>query len=420
MDRKYYRLLEKYDKEDNKRIFWIAGCPCVGKSFLVLDYIRKNYQNYFYIDFKNNIEFQNKVYDLNTLCSYFSIDEINLYNIPVIIDNVTDISFLSSISTDLEGFPKLFFTCNKAIDNNNFPQTALCCRINVYPLSFNEFLVATKHEWYSEIIRGHIESRKKIPEMIHQELLDLFDIYLSTGGMPEIIEEYIKFENTAILGSMKSHLSDSVDAEIKRSSQPEVKISGIISAVKSIYHKKNRKFMYSEIRKGLSEKQYGDCVDYLVNSRYLYKINRVDHDKHIITKDFRLYFYDFGIFNRTGTDIITANLEAGNNSLIENYIIQCLTESDIRTFYFESGTGAVVDFVIENNDKLIPIDVKLPGFKRSISVQNFSDSFRSPFIIRLGSENLTISETGEYNNSLQNELIIPIYALEDVCNSILT
>lgn len=408
MERIEYKALEKADKEEGKRLFWIDGCSNVGKSFLVLEYVRKNYDNYFYIDYRSNTDFQKTVIDIASLAEYFSISEIDLFSVPVIIDNITDTKLLHSLLADAYKCPKVFFTNNSSIKYQELPSDNLISIIHLFPFTFKEFLWATGHEWYSDIIKGHLENRKKIPDMIHNELLDLFDIYFSTGGMPEIIEEYLKFENSACLGSRKKHLKDAVYASVLECEQPEIKIAGIISAANNIYLKKNRKFMYSEIRKGLSEKLYSECVDTLVNRNYFYKINRINDNSEEITKDFRLYFFDFGLYNNSGSNVLKNNLEAAPSSIIENYLAQCMAQLMKKTYYYESGKGAVVDFIIELNNKLVPIDIKLDQFKRSISAANYASKFSSPYILKIGTENCNFDIKSE-----KKGISIPIYALEE-------
>ncbi|MBO4781442.1 MAG: hypothetical protein J5522_03510, partial [Lachnospiraceae bacterium] len=213
MRRKVQSALEKADKQENKRSFVIYGMKYTGKTYAVLDYVKQNYDEYLYIDAKHNESFlfyleskigetlsksgikqDNKTeienaYSINAVnlfSEYFNIDPEYLVNIPIILDELPLSIIEAGVFDGYNGLLKLFII-TEAESSARKIATIVNAEEAVFqmlPMDFGEFLIANDREWYEEVITGHVQSKRKIPDMIHEELLDLFGLYEQIGGCP--------------------------------------------------------------------------------------------------------------------------------------------------------------------------------------------------------------------------------------------
>ena len=114
------------------------------------------------------------------------------------------------------------------------------------PMDFGEFLTATDHEWYDEVISGHISNKRKIPDMIHEELMDLFGLYESLGSMPEIINEYIMQGTAENIRRSQQKVRDAIlyrtilDCPLEHVKN---RIQNVWDAMEKVLQKDNHKFM---------------------------------------------------------------------------------------------------------------------------------------------------------------------------------
>lgn len=426
--RKAEEALNKFDIENQKSLLIAEGGCGVGKTILITDHVRKNYEGCLYIDVRADssfISFASNNTDKSLkmlLYAFFNIETDSELFIPIIIDNFDSdrnigrliYDYINELPTIKEAVPKLFLTCNyfdkaliKVDDYRSYLE-----HIILFPMTFEEFLIALEHEWYAEIIRGHFISRRKIPDMLHRELLDLFEIYLNTGGMPAVIEEYIRLENTRFLTGKRKAIFDLFRCNAGRlccttDEYTSVQSEGIIDAVATTFIKKNRKFMYTTIRRGITEKMYRGCIDYLCRNHYLIKQNRILTVDNEITADngsMRLYFNDFGLINNTANEILFSLTTEPiyKKALIENYIIQMLHANGIQSYYWESGTGASLDFCILSKNQVIPVEIKLPEFRNAVSISNYIKNNNTELCIKISLNNYSFNEK-QWN--------IPIYSV---------
>lgn len=422
MNRKTKDIIRKVDKEDGNRLIIVWGMKCVGKTYAVLDYVKSEYEEYLYIDAAHDQSFIEyaKIYagcGINELLSgFFKIEEEYLVNIPIILDELSmemieNISFegyngslkLFVIFSDKNRADRLYskITDDEASKTENQENI-----IHITPMNFGDFLVALGKEWYDEVITGHLMSRRKLPEMIHEELLDLYDLYLQIGGMPEIVEEYLKTGSLENIRERQQLLKAALWSTFSRknidpqvSDVTETKILGVLDAVEKILEKDNHKFMYSAIRDGVTKKQYAGTVEYLLKCDTLFslskltpKVTKAKSSKQTVDKEtgsidiqenneFRLYNSDFSMYDRPY-----------GLKLAESSVLQGIKSSGVNTFYWESGTGAELACVLENNGKYTPVDIHINGKGRGRSVSAFQKEFGCRQTIRLTEENCRFEE----------------------------
>lgn len=410
MKRKAYDKLQQLDKLENKACIVIEGGVGVGKTSLLFEYVKTNYETSIYLDAADRPDFRafiasaDKQQPLKSIIfRYLDIDETADIMIPVIIDNADAskelIGLLDSLQSPIN--MKLFLSVNYFYPFKDKDEIAV---LKLYPLDFEEFLAALNHDWYAEVIRGHFENRKKIPDMIHNELLDLFEVYMNTGGMPAVVNEYIRYDSISYLGGIKKCTKDSIlksvydCCELEESTNINQSAArGIVDAVLKTYHKKNRKFMYTLIRKGVTDKMYRECVDFLCREGILLMQHRLVVAEDGLMPDdnsFRLYCSDTGLVNMDRHEYVLMEdaAEEFDKALVENFLILEFRSKGIESGYWESGTGASVDFCIKSDFGYIPLQIKMPGFKNSVSSMNFYNKMHSKLLIKINTGNYSFTD----------------------------
>lgn len=397
MNRKIKDIIRRADKEEGNRLIMVWGMKCVGKTYAVLDYVKSEYEEYLYIDAANDQNFleyakTNAGCRINELLSgFFKIEEEYLVNIPIILDELCT-ETIDNISFDRYNVNlKLFviFSDKMRVDQLE-GKIAKNSIIHIKPMNFGDFLAALGKEWYDEVITGHMMSRRKLPEMIHEELLDLYDLYMQTGGMPEIVEEYLKTgslenirERQQLLKAALWSIFGRLDIKQKICDITETKIRGVLDAVEKILEKENHKFMYSAIRDGVTKKQYAGTVEYLLSCEALIEVSRLSHSET------RLYYSDFSMYDRPY-----------GLKLAESSVLQGIKSSGVNTYYWESGTGAELSCVVEHDGKYTPVDIHINGKGRGRSISAFCREFGCSRIIRLTEENCRFED---------NVMSLPVY-----------
>ena len=257
----------------------------------------------------------------------------------------------------------------------------------MYPMDFGEFLTALDKEWYDEVITGHIQSKRKIPDMIHEELMDLFGLYESLGGMPEVINEYIM---SGSADNIRRRQQMTKDAIIYRTildcpiDAVRNRIQNIWDAMEAVLLKDNRKFMYSAVRDGATRREYAPVIDHLIDLGVLIRVTETGED------GFRLYSGDIGLYEKKTPIVIR-----------ESLIIQNIISSGTDVHYWESGKGASVSIIADIRGKQTPVELKVSGKSNLRSVKSYMNENGIEKYISLQDEN--VKETG-------SGPVVPLYA----------
>ena len=417
MNRKVQGVIKKYDNEQGKRLIVLWGMKGTGKTYSVLEHVKKTYEEYLYIDAYGDLRFRKACTKSTESCSeelmtgFFGIDEEYLVNIPIIIDE-PEIEMVKTLFSSYSKRLKLFvITSDKCIAEtilgltgedagkclSNGPETdgSFYAFIHMIPMNFGDFLIAMGKEWYEEVITGHLLSKRKLPGMIHEELLDLYDLYLQTGGMPEIVAEYLEFGSVENVRERQRLLNIALRGMIYDEDDTKaVRTKGFLEAVEKVLEKDNHKFMYSAIRDGVSRKDYEDVLSNLESKEFLIKIPRLNSKKD----DFRLYLADTCLYGHNGRKTESEN---ATWKIMESAVLQNVVSSGIKTYYWETGAGAGLDCVIEKDGRYVPVDIHMLGKGRSRSLGAFKKDYGCDFSLKLTEENCRFEE---------KTILLPIYA----------
>ena len=431
MKRKLITKLLEWKESSDSRPILLTGARSVGKTYLVYDFARSFYTEYIYI----NVETDPFLYGLLLqhnpsqieagLKDYFHLSGSS-GPILLILDEIT-------VQPDLTRILKLLASCNirfqiiiiSSHSVVSLPNDKDFYQLCLFPLDFEEFLVATGNEWYIEVITVHFKNNSKIPEIVHQELLTLFDLYLGIGGMPLAINEFLGTNSVYNVSEqhrilVNSFISDTYNRNMEGDF---LKINQVFNTIGRQLMKENRKFQYKLIRKGATQAQYSDALWYIQNSGYgmcCYKLPEESEKlpfspaflSELLTEvqnnetgriSFKLYMFDTGILSsvlKTSHGLLD---DQNRKGLLENYVAQSLASRGYPLLFWESGSQAKIDFIISKDNKLLPIEVRTTDNTRSRNVSIFRMQF--PDI----TESIKISTRNfEFTNHVK---YVPVYAV---------
>ncbi len=431
MKRKLITKLLEWKESSDSRPILLTGARSVGKTYLVYDFARSFYTEYVYI----NVETDPFLYGLmlkhnpsqveDGLKDYFHLSGSSgpvlliLDEITVQPDLIRILKLLADCSTR---FQIIIISSHRVVSLTNDKDFYQLC---LFPLDFEEFLIATGNEWYIEVITVHFKNNSKIPEIVHQELLTLFDLYLEIGGMPLAVNEYLG--TNSVYNVSEQHrilVSSFISDTYKRNMEGDfLKISQVFNTIDRQLMKENRKFQYKLIRKGATQAQYFDALWYIQNSGYgmcCYKIpeesEKLPYSPAFISElltevqnnetgriSFKLYMFDTGILSSVLKTSHGQLDEQNRKGLLENYVAQSLASRGYPLLFWESGSQAKIDFIISKDNKLLPIEVRTTDNTRSRNVSIFRKQF--PDI----TESVKISTRNfEFTNHVK---YVPVYAV---------
>lgn len=435
----------------------LTGAKGVGKTYLAYNFAKAFFEDIVYYNFK-------KDYDVLGQLLSFEIKEVSeessdespskriliLDEIPTtndiyktdkpLVSNDSDILKIINYVNTTKAFTHIIAISSTPITKEVEEHFSI---LPIYPLEFDEFLVATGNEWYIEVITTHFITNKKIPEIVHKELLALLTIYLQIGGMPAAINEYLNMASLINIHEQHNYLISYYHdySQINIGDSDSLKMKQVFDSIPLQLLKANKKFQYNLIRKGTTYGMYKEAIDRLEENHSIirsYKISSIqlenldgNFDKIFSMEknpaennsSFKLYFPDAGILYTKISECIMKNLidiknlkinsndlkgiVIGNNELIdrailENYIAQSL-QSKGRTFAFwESDSMAKVDFLIRKEEDLIPMELHWKNNTRSKSISVIKQIFNFPYSIKVSAKNYGFTNQVKY---------IPYYAV---------
>lgn len=284
----------------------------------------------------------------------------------------------------------------------------------LYPLRFDEFLQAMGQRHLVSLIREHYYSMEEMPDALHREILYWYDRYLFIGGMPAAINQYRERESLINVPEVQSLILNAYTADMAKytADSESTKIRNAFGSMPAQLAKENKKFQYKLIRKGATAGLFGDSIAWLVFSGVVLSCERVTRAQLplIAFRDisaFKLYMSDVGLlsaFNGIMPENIIRNelSEIYRGALTENYVAQTLKAGGYDLYYWTlDAPAAEVDFVIQKEGRILPVEVKSGEHVKSRGLKHFQKIAAPEKMIRLSRKNFGREE---------EILALPLYA----------
>ncbi|MDR2472707.1 MAG: AAA family ATPase [Tannerella sp.] len=431
-------LFRNVDKElliwkDNPRrkVLLLRGARQVGKSSAVR-HLAKQFKYYLEINFE---DVEEKIISLfepgvspQEICKKLSVAT----GVPIVVGET--LLFLDEIQRCLPALSKLRFFYEKMPDLHlvaagsllefaleEIPSFAVgrVTSLFMYPFSFEEFLYAMGKGMWAEAIQ-EASPGNPIFESVHKELLKLLKIFMLTGGMPEVVAEYVATENILDCQMIIASLLVSLRSDFAkyRKRIPATRINEVFD---SVAHQADGKFVYEHAAVGTGNKQVKQALDLLIMAGLAYPVthtssNGIPLGAEVNTKFKRMFLFDTGLFQHilglNLTDILFAEdfKSVNNGALAEVFVAHelvknssCYSPVSLYCWQRENRNGnAQVDFLIQKSDKILPIEVKAGNQGAMQSLHLFMKEKNSEYGIRTSLENFA-----EYDKIK----VYPLYAI---------
>ena len=429
MKRKFYDVLTNWDKSDGKMPLMVVGARQVGKTYIIDKYCKDNYKNYCYVN----------LFDDKRIIKYF--DELDTFNQKVEMLEETynihlkdkdTILFVDEVQESEKFIESLKLFCENGYTNIVCAGSLLGVKLKrlsasypvgkvyeekMYPMDFEEYLWAIGKERYIKYIeKSFIDNSECI---YHTELMEEFNRFLFLGGMPKIIQDYI--DNSQKLSevnkSLIANIINSYILDMKKytDDKENIRIERIYNNIPSQLAKENQKFVFAKLDKHDNRKRdYITAIDWLVSSLFVLPCYNITNPKYPLKvyydyDSYKLFLNDTGILcNLAGIssiDVLMNNDLDYKGILVENYVATELLKMGFDLGYWsrkdKTSGSSEVDFIIQNNSNIIPIEVKAGTDMKSKSLEIYNEKYKPTLIIKISAKNF---------GKKDNLKIIPLYA----------
>jgi uncharacterized protein len=434
MERSAYNKLADWKKSTNRKPLIVQGARQVGKTYLIKAFGKKEYSNFISLNFEQD----KKLHSLfeKSLSPDTITENISLYLGKQIIPEDTLLFFdeiqaapaaLTSLKYFYEEAPEFHIIAAGSLlgvsvgKENSFPVGKVNF-MNLYPMSFMEFLKASGEDLLEEKL-AKISYTNPLPEIVHNKLTDLLKMYLYLGGMPEVVGNYLENKNIEMVRVLQKEILQAYKKDFSKyaTKSQAIKTMEFWNVIPGQLAKENKKFMYAEIRKGARSAMFEQTTEWLrgaglINTVYNLTTPKKPLSAYTDYSKFKVYLHDVGLLgamlNITSDLIIEPDqlFKEFNGAFIENFVAQeLLFYGQEAQFYWTSRGEAEVDFIIESNKNIYPLEVKSGTNRNLKSLRSYADKYHPEKIFRLSPRNLIQSD--DFIN-------VPLYAVNVLMNFI--
>ena len=285
----------------------------------------------------------------------------------------------------------------------------------MYPLDFEEFLWAMGYEKLAEEIKRHYACDQAMPHALHQVAWELYQKYFIVGGMPAAVNTFIKTDSFLKVQVIQNDILNEYIADMAKYADTAtgIKIRACYDSIPAQLAKENTKFQYKVVQRGGTATIFGEAIEWLNQANITLKCQRLEHgfvpiSAYMDLINFKLYMGDIGILTlRTEIPLQTvlSPIETDNTfmgAMTENYVAQCFKANKYRLAYWQSEGKAEVDFVLQKEDTVVPVEVKKGRRNRSKSLGVFMEKYKAKYAIRISKKNFG------FENNIKS---VPLYAV---------
>lgn len=420
------RLLAWKGKTSNRLPLIVNGARQVGKTYILRKFGAEQFKNVVYINLETNLAVASYFSDNITperLLRYLEAstgERIIPGETLIILDEIQSCErALTSLKYFCEETPEYHIVAAGSLlgvainqQRYSFP-VGKVETITLYPLDFEEFLWARGKAVLCEEIRHAYETMEPLPEALHQEAIELYREYLLIGGMPACSNAFLNSGSFLDVPLVQNEILDNYIADMAKyaSNTDSVKIRACYNSIPAQLVKDNKKFQYKVVQKGGSAALFGASIEWLNLAGVVLKCQRINQAYEPIAvyadlSAFKLYMGDVGLLTmKSGISQQTVLSGEGNTfmgAVTENYVAQQLVAKGYDLYYWESGSTAELDFVLQKDNQIIGIEIKKGEHVRSRSLSVFINNYKPALSIRLSLKNF--GEKDKLNS-------IPLYAV---------
>ena len=425
--------LKKWKEKKNKKPLVIRGARQVGKTWLMKKFGETSYEQVVYISFDNNQQMKTlfdkdmRTERIITGIELYAGHKINTDETLLIFDEIQEVpKALTALKYFNENAPEYQIICAGSLlgvalhQGTSFPVGKVEF-MDLYPLSFMEFLRAMGKEQFVELIE---QSNFDMVTTFKQEYIDLLKYYNYVGGMPEVVANFSENLDFNEAREIQERILMAYEQDFSKHAPNEVipRIRMLWNSIPSQLTKENKKFIYGLIKEGARAKEYEMAMLWLIDCGLVHKVQRVTAPSlplkaYVDLKAFKLFMLDVGLLScmiRLNQSVLLNGNELFKEfkgALTEQYVLQqFMTIKHMDTYYWTNNRGsAEIDFLIDTGKKIIPVEVKAEINLKAKSLKSYFDKYNPQTSVR----------TTMLDYKKEEWLVnIPLYAIELLENDI--
>ena len=426
MERFIMKKLINWKNSKNRKPLILKGARQVGKTYILKQFGKENYEGIAYFNFDHD----ENLYNLfeNTKDPKRILEQLTFIYGKAILPEKTLIFFdeiqecpnaLNSLKYFQEEANQYHIVCAGSLlgirlSHTSFPVGKVEF-MNLYPMSFSEFLIADNCSNLVEYMKS-INNLEKISDIFFNMLEEKLKAYFIIGGMPEAVYSWVNDKDIEQVNWIQDNILKSYENDFSKHTQNSEsnKISLIWNSIPSQLAKENKKFLYQTIKEGARAREYENALNWLNDANLVYKVYNISkpdfplkayHDLSC----FKIYMNDIGLLRKMSN--LDSKIIAEGNKLFEefkgayteNYVLNMLNTTYENVPNYFTFDRHEIDFIIQTQNKIIPIEVKSNKSTNNTSLTRFNEKFKSDLSVRLSLNNLV--QDGKILN-------IPLFMIE--------
>lgn len=391
----------------------LQGARQVGKSWALKKFGQECYEDVVYINFdtmpgvKEDFKRTKEPHKLLKVLEMMAGRAISPSTTLIIFDEIQECNeALNSLKYFCEDAPEYSIVCagsllgvalNRA--GASFPVGKVDFMV-LYPVSFAEYLRVADEQLYHSY--EMIDEVMAVPEMIHQQLIDAYKMYLVLGGMPEAVSAYIDTRSWDEVKTVQNAILQSYSLDFAKhiNNKDIPRVFQVWSNLQDQLAREDKKFRYADIQKGARAREYEGAIEWLCLAGLVHRVSAIETPRLPLSaykksNAFKLYLNDVGLLGRK-FDLDYKTILMGDNLftefkgvMAENYVLQSLVRQlGNQHYYWTSGNKAEVEFVLQFEGKIVPIEVKADKNVTAKSLAYYRKSYAPPLSIRLSTLNM--------------------------------
>ncbi|MEI6602828.1 MAG: ATP-binding protein [Clostridia bacterium] len=427
MERKISKYLLDWKQSKERKPLILQGARQVGKTYSILEFGKENYDNIAYFNFESN-PFLHDLFE-ESLEPSVLIPGLSSISKQTIVSEKT-LVFFDEIQLCERALTSLKYFCEMAPayhvivagsllgvavnrEKFSFPVGKVDMK-TMYPLDIEEFMLAHgEKELVDEIVHS-FTNNVSMPVAKHYVAEEYYKKYLLVGGMPECVKNFIETENYTLAKHNQTMILESYLKDMSKynSNNDNKKTRLVYENITVQLSRKNTRFQYKLVKSGGRASEFENAIEWLTLSGIANKIYRVESAKKPLSNyldmdSFKVYFSDVGLLcakkDIVPEDILfnTGDLNDFKGGMVENYVCNQLVVNEYKSYYWETVRKAEVDFIVQREGKIIPIEVKSGDNAKAKSLRVYMDLYQPEYAIKLSTKNFG------FENKIKT---IPLYA----------
>ena len=427
MERFIIEKLRSWKNSNRRKPLILKGARQVGKTYILEEFGKEFIDGYIKINFDKEegyAQFFEKTKNVDSIIqnlSFASGKKITK-NTLIIFDEIQSCpKALNSLKYFCEDAPDYYVVAAGSLLGLSLTDGFPVGKVDFFdlgPMTFEEFLLANNDNNLYEYLKS-ISTIDLVPDFFHEKLIEKLKMYFIIGGMPEAVKVYTQDKDIKLVDNVLSSILESYELDFGKHAPivdvPKIRL--IWNSLPSQLARENKKFLYSLIKQGARAREYENALNWLKNADIVKKVSRITKPNLPLKSyedlsSYKIYMLDVGLLRKHSNldssifKSYTALFTEFKGSLTENYTLQSLLSVSDNTPYYWSKIPHEVDFILQKENNIYPIEVKSGNNVHSASLKRYLENYpETKFAIRFSLQNLS------FDGKILN---IPLYLVEEL------